>query len=225
MAAARSRQRELLLEVKGTLMRFGFILASLCSLVAACGDDGGSECSGSNCLEEAITTVTVTLTPSGGAPIVAEFDDPDGDGGDPPMIDSIALTAGTTYTVGVAFQNRLETPPEEITDEVRDEAADHQIFFTGSAVNGPATNNPSAAITHTYSDDDENGLPIGLENQFVVGSGPAGDLIVTLRHMPPFNGQPVKTAETAAMVKAGGFAAIGGENDAQVTFPVAIAIP
>lgn len=205
-------------------MRTHLVLASL--LLAACGDDGGTECSGSNCIEELITTVTLTLTPSGGgAAIVAEFDDPDGDGGDPPMIDSIGLAAGVTYSVTVGFQNRLETPPEEITDEVRDESIDHQIFFTGDAVNGPASDHPTAAITHSYTDQDDNGLPIGLSNQFVVNSGAGGDLIVTLRHMPPINDQPIKTADTAAMVKASGFSSIGGQNDAQVTFPVAIAIP
>ncbi|MGE0400221.1 MAG: hypothetical protein AB7T06_26130 [Kofleriaceae bacterium] len=204
-------------------MRNVLLLASL--LFAACGDDGGSECSGANCMEEVITTVTLTLTPTGGAPIVAEFDDPDGDGGDPPTIDSIGLAAGTTYSVTVGFQNRLETPPEEITDEVRDESADHQIFFTGTAVNGPASDQPNAPIAHTYTDQDENGFPIGLANQFVVTAGAGGDLIVTLRHMPPINDQPVKKADAAAMVKASGFSAIGGENDAQVTFPVAIAVP
>ncbi|MFN0246188.1 MAG: hypothetical protein ACKV2T_04725 [Kofleriaceae bacterium] len=205
-------------------MRTLLCLASVC-FASACGDDGGTECSGANCLEEVITTVTLTLTPTGGAPIVAEFDDPDGDGGEPPMIDSIALLAGTTYSVTVGFQNRLETPPEEITEEVRDEATDHQVFFTGDAVNGPASDRPTAAITHAYTDTDGGGLPIGLSNQFVVGAGAAGDLIVTLRHMPPINDQPTKTANAAALVRSGGFAAIGGENDAQVTFPVAVAIP
>ena len=181
---------------------------------AACGDDGAT-CT--NCDQELITTVTLTLTPQGGAPIVAEVDDPDGDGGDPPTIDSIALVAGTTYAVTVGFQNRLETPPEEITDEVRDEAVDHQVFFTGAAI--------GAGVAHAYTDSDDNGLPIGLANTFVVTPGTAGDLVVTLRHMPPLNGTAVKTADAASKVAAGGFSAIGGETDAQVTFPVAIAVP
>jgi hypothetical protein len=198
------------------------LLLVLSSLLAACGDDGSS-CT--NCAPEVITTVILTLTPTGGTAIVAEFDDPDGDGGDPPMIDSIGLMAGTTYAVTVGFQNRLETPAEEITDEVRDEGADHQVFFTGTAVNGPASDHPNAAITHTYGDTDDNSLPIGLINTFVVAAAPAGDLMVTLRHMPPLNDQPVKTAESAGAVKTGGFAGIGGETDAQVTFPVAVAVP
>lgn len=204
-------------------MRIASLLSLPLSLLTACGDDAQT-CT--TCDLEVITTVTLTLTPmGGGAPIVAEVDDPDGDGGAPPVIDSIGLQAGTTYDVTVGFQNRLEAPPEEITDEVRDEADEHQIFFTGAAVNGPATDQPNAPITHSYTDQDANGLPIGLANRFVVGAGAAGDLVVTLRHMPPINDQPVKSADTATVVKTGGFAAIGGENDAQVTFPVAIAIP
>lgn len=204
-------------------MRIAFFLSL--SLVAACGGDDVQSCTDSNCSQELITTVSLTITPMGGAPIVAEVDDPDGDGGNPPTIDSIALTAGTTYSVTVAFQNRLETPAEEITDEVRDEAVDHQIFFTGSAVNGPASDHPNAPIEQTYSDADDNGLPIGLANELVVSAGAAGDLTVTLRHMPPLNGQPVKTASAAMQVKTGGFSTIGGENDAQVTFPVAVSVP
>lgn len=209
--------------MKGISMRnsLGFVLVLVG--LAACGDDGASD---PNASQEVITTVTLTLTPTGGgSPIVVEVDDPDGDGGDPPTIDSIGLLAGTMYGVTVGFQNRLETPAEEITDEVRDEAIDHQIFFTGTAVNGPASGSSNAAITHAYADTDANGLPIGLSNTFTVASAPGGDLIVTLRHMPPINNRPVKTADAAAMVKASGFSAIGGENDAQVTFPVAIAVP
>jgi len=209
--------------MKGMFMRTSsvFILGLLG--LAACGDDGASD---PNASQEVITTVTLTLTPmGGGSPIVAEVDDPDGDGGDPPTIDSLGLPAGATYGVAVGFQNRLELPAEEITDEVRDEAIDHQIFFTGSAVTGPASGSSNAAITQAYADTDANGLPIGLSNTFTVASAPGGDLIVTLRHMPPINDHPVKTADAAALVKASGFSSIGGENDAQVTFPVAIAVP
>jgi hypothetical protein len=195
------------------------------SLFAACGGDDVQTCSDSNCEQEVITTVILTLTPTGGAAIVAEVDDPDGDGGNPPTVDSISLADGMTYAVTVGFENRLETPPEVITDEVRDEAVDHQIFFTGTAVNGPASDHSNAPISQSYTDTDDNGLPIGLSNSFVVVAAPAGDLIVTLRHMPPLNGHAVKTADAAMAVKTMGFSAIGGEIDAQVTFPVAISVP
>ena len=129
------------------------------------------------------------------------------------MIDPINVTAGTTYTTGVRFQNVLETPPEDITVEVADESDQHQVFFTGTAI--------GAAVTHSYLDMDVNGLPIGLSNRIVAARG-TGTLIVTLRHLPPVNGTAIKTADLAAQVQAGGFSAIGGSSDVQVTFMVTV---
>ncbi len=179
-------------------------------LLAACGgDDGGGGPS-----NELITTVTLDFVPmGGGATLTAAFNDADGDGGDPPVIDPINLTAGTTYTTGVRFQNVLETPPEDITVEVADESDQHQVFFTGTALGG--------ALTHSYLDMDANGLPIGLSNRIVAAQG-TGTMIVTLRHLPPVNGTPVKTAGLAAQVQAGGLSTIGGSSDAQVTFIVTV---
>lgn len=203
-------------------MRSALTVALVLASLAACGGDDVQ--TGSNADLEVITTLSLTMTPTGGgAPIIAELNDADGDGGDPPTVDPIILTAGT-YGVAVAFQNRLEAPAEEITDEVRDEAVDHQVFFYGTAVSGPASAplaTPSAPITQSYQDLDDNGLPIGLSNTFVTVAG-TGTMTVTLRHMPPLNGKPVKTATAAADVKAGGIAALGGETDATATFAVTV---
>ena len=205
-----------------SLVVLALALVAPTSLLVACGDDGG----GGGNENEVITTVALTFTPAGGgAAIVAEFDDPDGDGGAAPTIDALGLVAGTTYDTTVRFQNKLETPAEEITDEIRDESDQHQLFFTGSAVDGPAAAHPGAPLVHAYADTDANLLPVGLANTFTVGSGTPGDLTVTLRHMPPVNGAAVKTAAAAMTVRDGGFAALGGETDAQVTFSVAIAVP
>lgn len=194
---------------------------ALCSslvLAAGCEDDDEPDDGNEN---EVITTVGVTFTPSGGGTAETfEFDDPDGDGGAAPTIDAIDLAAGN-YTVTVSFENRLENPPEDITAEIMDEADEHQIFFTGSAVEGPATSNSGAPLTHTYDDEDANGLSIGLSNSITAAAG-TGDLVVTLRHMPPVGGQAVKTATLASDVAGGGFAAIGGSNDVQVTFSVTV---
>lgn len=196
-------------------------LSTLLLSFAACGGHDG----GSDNAEELITTVRLHFAPQGGGTAVdAAFTDLDGDGGDPPTIDSIGLVAGTTYDVTVRFLNELEAPPEEITDEVRDEGDQHQVFFTGTAVDGPASEHAGAPLTQAYADMDVNGLPIGLTNTFVAAAG-AGQLTLTLRHMPPINDNPVKVAGLADQVRAGGFAAIGGENDANVTFEVAIPTP
>lgn len=187
------------------------------SLWVGCGDPGGSQNEA-----EVFTTVSLTFTPvGGGAAVTAAFKDPDGDGGNAPTIDPINLVAGTQYTTTVKFLNELETPAADITLEVKDEADQHQVFFTGTAVNGPASNQPTAALTHTYSDTDVNGLPIGLVNNVAAKAG-TGTLTLTLLHMPLLNGSAVKVAGVADTVKASGFAAIGGETDVSVNFAVTV---
>jgi hypothetical protein len=121
----------------------------------------------------------------------------------------------------VKFENRLENPPEDITKEVQDEGDAHQVFFTGNAVNGPASNQTGAPVAHSYADTDAKGLPIGLANKVTAATG-TGMLTVTLRHLPPVNNMAVKSATLADMVRSSGFSAIGGTTDAQVTFPVTV---
>ncbi len=196
--------------------RISSLVGCALTALAACGGDGHTHNE-----EEVITTVMLAFTPAGGGTAVtAEFDDADGDGGQAPTVDPVNLSAGS-FTLAVRFQNRLEDPAEEITTEVADESDQHQLFFTGTAVDGPASSSPGAALTHAYADTDVNGLPIGLANTITAVAG-TGTLIVTLRHMPPVNDQPIKTANAADLVKTGGFASIGGENDAQVTFAVTV---
>jgi hypothetical protein len=181
--------------------------------LAACDVHGHGE-------QEFISAVQLTFTPAGGTAIVAESVDPDGDGGSPPTSQPINLAAGTTYTLTVVFENRLGTVPEDITKEIRDEADEHQVFFTGTAVNGPATSNTTGPLTHSYADMDGNGFPLGLTNTIVTAAG-TGTLNVRLQHMPAKPG-PGKSADTATQVKDGGFAAIGGDPDADVNFAVTV---
>ena len=157
---------------------------------------------------EVITTVVLDF----GNGITATANDPDGDGGEAPVIDPITLAPGD-YTLAIAFQNRLEDPPEEITDEVRDEGEDHQVFFTGSATMGP--------LAITYADTDRNGLPIGLASTVTATAG-TGMLTITLRHMPPVNDTAVKTAGLADQVETAGTASLPGGSDAVVTFGVTV---
>jgi hypothetical protein len=185
-------------------------------LLAACG--GGDQIDPNE--QELITTVVLTFEqPAGGPALTFEFDDPDGDGGDPPIADDIVLAPGT-YALSVQFQNRLEDPPEEITDEVADESDQHLVLLLGSAVVGPATDNLSGPLTHGYADTDANGLPIGLDNDITAAAG-TGTLNVVLRHMPPEE-PPAKGADTLATVKSSGIEAIGGSSDASVEFPVTV---
>jgi hypothetical protein len=156
--------------------------------------------------EEVITTVKVTLI-GGGQTITLTSRDLDGDGPNAPVLTPIGggvLTAGTTYTGSTEFLNELESPAEDITVEVEEEGADHQVFYQL----------PSSIGTVTYTDTDTNGRPIGLNFTLVAGtSGSIGTLTVTLKHLPN---------KTASGVSGGDITNAGGNTDATVSFSVAV---
>lgn len=154
--------------------------------------------------EEVITTVRTTLT-GGGQVITLTSRDLDGDGPNVPVVTvSGNLVAGTTYTGSTEFLNELESPAEDITVEVEEEGADHQVFYQL----------PSSIGTVTYTDTDANGRPIGLNFTLVAGtSGSTGTLTVTLRHLPN---------KTETGVATGDITNAGGNTDAAVTFSVAV---
>ncbi|MFO0633011.1 MAG: hypothetical protein U0168_09200 [Nannocystaceae bacterium] len=177
---------------------------------------------------EVITTVRLILNPDGGgAPITAAFTDPDGDGGMPGTADPLALTQGG-YALAVEFLDALEQPAQDITEEIREEAQDHQVFVSGSAVSGPAAgSDPAAPLLHAYADVESNygpntgdDLPVGLVNRITAQAAGSGTLVVSLRHMPPLGGSPQKVAGLAEQLAAG--EPLPGEIDAQVEFMVAV---
>ena len=151
--------------------------------------------------------------------------DPENDGN--PNIESIVLTGGPdhphSYALSVEIWNELEDPKEDVTPEIEEEGDIHQLFFTGSAVQGPATGEQAGALlSHSYNDEDDNGLPLGLDNKTTtVGEG-SGELIVTLRHLPTEDGNATKIDGLAEDVAEGGFSAIAGDSDFQITFPIEV---
>lgn len=176
------------------------------------------------------TKLVLTFTPTGGGEsLVFAWSDPEDDGD--PIVDEILLPDASEtpdhvsqeYTVTVELWNELEDPVGDVTTEIRDDAEGHQFFFTGSAVRSAATGpNEAAVISQAYDDADEDGLPLGLTNTVsTLGLG-SGDLVVTLRHMPMENGEAVKVADLAETVADGGFSAIGGSNDIEVSFPLTV---
>lgn len=155
--------------------------------------------------EELITTLTATLTPSGGGTeIILKSVDLDGDGPNAPVITvSANLTANTDYTGVLKIENETESPAEDITVEVLEEDEEHQFFFT-------PTNN---VATVTYNDMDGNGNPIGVRFILTTTTAASGNLTITLRH------EPVKTASG---VNSGDITNAGGETDVQAVFPVTV---
>ena len=183
--------------------------ALLCLLLAACGLPDASLND-----QEVITTVILDFDGTR-----FEFDDVDGDGGEPPTIDPVMIAPGS-YTLTLHFENRLSDPAGDITAEVNDESDLHLVLFTGSAIAGPATTNTDAPLAQAYADTDANGLPVGLSNTITATPG-EGLLTLTLRHMPP-ELPPQKSADTTAEVRDNGIDSIGGATDAQVVFMVTV---
>jgi hypothetical protein len=143
---------------------------------------------------ELITKVTLTFTPTGGgSAVVVTATDPDGLGLQPLEVDGpIELTKNTSYELAISLINTLADPsaPEyNITEEVREEGDEHMFFFswTGNVFSNPAgngnTDNRNDAIN--YDDEDENGLPTGLETSWTsTDVAASGAFRIILKHQP-----------------------------------------
>lgn len=153
--------------------KFLSIVLFLSLLFTACSDDDTPIIVNE---EEVITTLTVTLSPPTGTPVVLQTRDLDGDGPNAPVITvSGNLTAGTTYTGAIVLLNETEDPAENITEEVEEEDDEHQFFYTvGTGLD----------VTTTYSNFDGDGNPLGTEFTLTTGAASSGTLTFTLRHEP-----------------------------------------
>ena len=126
--------------------------------------------------EEVITTVTLTFTDAAGVEpsVTATFRDPDGDGGlDPDIHDTIRLANSVTYNVAITLLNETESPADDITIEVREEADEHLFCYTVAGAN--------VGITRTDTD----GIyELGIETDWVTGVASNGSVQVVLKHQP-----------------------------------------
>jgi hypothetical protein len=203
-------------------MRYSTLFILVISLLAACSDVKEGEDGGDRDRDHGLVTALIlNVTDSAGNTAVYEWADPTLDGSNV-TIDEVVLTAGEIYDVNVEVRNQLEEPVEDVTVQIIELDDEHQFFFTGSGVVGPASDSSAAVIEHSYSDTDRYGLPFGIDNTFDAFARGSGDLEVTLRHLPPEDGVATKYDGMADTVKTGGFAAIGGDNDAQVVFPLTV---
>ncbi len=184
------------------LLRFPCALLTSLVLLSACNDDDPEI----ENQEELITTVRLTFTPTtGGTPVVATWEDQDGDGGGAPQVSSVTLARNTTYNLAVSLSDASKTPATDVTAEVRDEAEEHQLFFRTTL----------SGMTIAYNDQDGNNRPIGLANTVTTPTAGTGTLTVILRHEPN---------KTAAGVANGDPTNAGGETDIETTPPFSITV-
>lgn len=154
--------------------------------------------------EELITTVTYTLTPvSGGDPVIFSFRDLDGDGGQSPVVILGRPKANTVYNAAVALYNESVLPVDTITNEVSEEALEHQFFYTFSDLNA----------SYIYTDMDSENHPIGITTKVTTGEPGEGLVTIILRHLPD---------KFASGVSDGDISNAGGETDIEVSFLVII---
>jgi len=150
--------------------------------------------------DELITTVILTLTPDSGDQVVLTTIDLDGDGPDEPVTTVVgSFSENTQYQGAVQFLNETEDPAEDITQEVIEEADEHQVFYTISE---------GLNIQTTYEDQDTQGNPLGVQITLSTGAASEGSLTVTLRH------EPVKPND--------GLESAGGETDISTSFDVSV---
>lgn len=129
--------------------------------------------------QEIITSLFLQLTDSAtNTPFdTVAFRDLDGDGANAPIQwDTVRLNANTTYLMSVLLLNEIPNPADTISNEVAEEANDHQFFFNIAGV----------SLTHTYLDQDTNTppLPLGLVNKIRTGAAGTGTFQVVLKHQP-----------------------------------------
>ena len=182
--------------VLGWLLALGTIV-----LTTQCGGDPEDVNS-----EELITTVRINFTDNQNANNTASalFQDMDGAGGNNPTITGPTLSANTTYTATVEFLDESGETAEDITAEVEDEGAEHQVFYT-------VAGGLNASVV--YGDEDTNGNPVGLVAEVTTGDASTGTLTITLRHEPNKMGTGVPEGDITNA---------GGETDVEVSFDVTI---
>ena len=165
---------------------------------------------------EVITDVTLIFTPDAGDVVTATAQDPDGEGVlDLVVKDEIKLQSGTSYTLTFDIMNNLETPGEDIGDEIAEEDDEHQLFFawTEGAFSNPSGNGniDNASDPVNYNDSDGNGNPLGLNTSWTAGDATtAASFTVRLQHQPD-----VKTATSGAN---------DGDTDFELQFRLTIAV-
>lgn len=113
------------------------IIAGITILSSCDKNDINPEQPQNNNAQELITTVIINGYNESN-PSLNQFsfkwEDLDGDGGNAPTIDTITLDTGITYMVNLLLLDKTKTPFDTISNEVIEEANEHQLFYTLNAM-------------------------------------------------------------------------------------------
>jgi hypothetical protein len=167
---------------------------------------------------ELITQVTLSFTPTSGATVIVKATDPDGIGPKDIIADAeLNLKTNTTYSLSIQLVNGLLEVTEDgydVTGEVKEEGAEHLFFFSwtgGFAEPSGDGNIDNRSDAVNYTDEDSEGLPIGLTTSWKTTTdvATAKKFRVILKHQPE-----LKTATSTST---------DGETDVDIEFVLNIA--
>lgn len=153
---------------------------------------------------ETITSLIYKLTPVGGGEVIEiTYSDQDRVGGNHPSISLGLLDSNTVYNGVMELKNGLSGSEINITNEILEEAEDHQFFFDPII----------SSISVEYMDADSNGNPLGIKTKLTTSGSDAGRLRMALIHLPDKNGPNVSE---------GIITAAGGEIDIELIFNIKV---
>lgn len=162
---------------------------------------------------EVITDVTLKFQELNGSNALVgdvlsfKASDPQGiEVGKTPTVQSISLTKGKKYQMTIEVTNSIEG--EDITQEILEEAEEHQFFFLGQVFD-------SSFFSIQYAD--AGGIALGVKTNVTVSASTGtnnSSMRVVLRHDLDKNFPGASNPNFANFVQA------GGETDLDITFPV-----
>lgn len=151
-----------------TKTNFKIIIFSIIILAGSCKKKSTHE-------QETITTVKLTLN-NGGKTTIAQWKDADGAGGNNPIIDTMILDTNIIYTGTIEVFDETKNPIANLTEEIDKESDVHQFFYT-------SLGSISSSFTIDKTDQDKNGLPIGLAYKLTTKQQKGnGSLRIVLSH-------------------------------------------
>ena len=147
---------------------------------------------------EAITTLEFVFSKNGVPTDTFYYDDPDGDGGNPPVkMDTIQLDTVSTYVLTIRFLNKTKNPVSDVTPTIVEQGTAHELFILPS----------SAIVAITRTDKDAAGFPLGLNSIWVTGNSATNTSVrFKLMHKPVIKG-PSDSPDK-------------GHSDVDITLPV-----
>ena len=181
----------------------------MAAFVVGCSDDDNDLPEPVN-QEEVITTMNVTLTPSSGDVVTFKSYDSDGDGPNEPIITiNGPLKANTSYDGEVQLLNESDGSAKNTTEEIMEEADEHQFFYAHTGIDA----NFTYADTEASYPPLKGSNPVGIKFNLQTGEAGSGTISITLIHEPEKN---------ADGVSGGDITNAAGETDFTATFPVEI---